>query len=379
MAIPLPSFEFCVPPNPLIGDLRLHAELSLQKLRTGRTSLEFSVTSRSMRRRPTPSRECRQRPTARSSFPPRERSRPTQYRYSVLIARAKELAQQAAQVEAAFLGASVQRDQAAYTLHKARQELTLARRRRCACKRCASPTPNAVKLSQLQQQRTVIQLNAYQDWLNRSLNEHEQLMLQKYAETASQQQQAIKYTALLQVAQATIAAAGAGFGAAAAAAGVTVAYAAASAATSRAGSLRISNATLRYRRCRRLMSAGWMSGHCKVHWRRRILFIAQQEIVLAQDRQEIAEQEKSIADTQASQARDTAEFLGNQFLNVELFDWMTGVLSGVYRSLLRAGDRHGEGRSGAACFRATADATGGHPAGLLDRTELLGLVALRAT
>ena len=65
------------------------------------------------------------------------------------------------------------------------------------------------------------------------------------------------------------------------------------------------------------------------------LQIGQQEIVLAQDRQEIAEQEKSIADTQASQGRDTVEFLGNQFLNVELFDWMTGVLSDVYRSLLQ--------------------------------------------
>src|SRR5439155_26009702 len=63
--------------------------------------------------------------------------------------------------------------------------------------------------------------------------------------------------------------------------------------------------------------------------------IGQQEIVLAQDRQEIAEQEKSIADTQASQARDTVEFLGNQFLTVELFDWMTGVLSGVYQTLLQ--------------------------------------------
>ena len=41
------------------------------------------------------------------SIPGAQAVRPTVYRYAVLIARAKELAQQAAQVEALFLGAAV--------------------------------------------------------------------------------------------------------------------------------------------------------------------------------------------------------------------------------------------------------------------------------
>ena len=76
----------------------------------------------------------------------------------MLIARAKELAQQAAQVEAAFLGAAVQRDQAAYTLHKARQELTLAQAQVRLQALRVTDASNAVKLAQLQQQRAVIQL-----------------------------------------------------------------------------------------------------------------------------------------------------------------------------------------------------------------------------
>src|SRR5205823_3546017 len=43
--------------------------------------------------------------------------------------------------------------------------------------------------------------------------------------------------------------------------------------------------------------------------------IGRQEVTLAQDRTQIVQQEKTIAETQASQARDTIEFLGHFSLN----------------------------------------------------------------
>jgi len=65
--------------------------------------------------------------------------------------------------------------------------------------------------------------------------------------------------------------------------------------------------------------------------------IGRQEITLAQDQTQIVQQEKSIAETQATQARDTIEFLSNQFTGFELFDWMSGILADIYRSLLQQG------------------------------------------
>ena len=220
MATPIApaSFQFCVPPNPTIGDLRLHAQLNLRKLRTGRN---IAGIRREVDAYAAPTDIVTGMPVAVSgqiNVPPARAVRPTVYRYSVLIARAKELAQQAAQVEAAFLGASIQRDQEAYTLHQARQELTLAQSQVRLQSLRLTDASNSVKLAELQQQRAIIQLNTYQEWINRGLNEHEQIMLQKYSEAALEKRTAAVQAAAAQVAQAVVTAAGAGVGGAAAAA-----------------------------------------------------------------------------------------------------------------------------------------------------------------
>src|SRR5207245_6282288 len=132
-----------------------------------------------------------------------------------------------------------------------------------------------------------------------------------------------------------ITAAGAGFGAAAAAAGVTVAYTAATAAALRTGELAsterdISVATLQASHERRRDE--WMLQSALAAQDAQI---GRQEVTLARDRTQIVQQEKSIAETQASQARDTIEFLANRFTGFELYDWMSGLLSDAYRSILQ--------------------------------------------
>src|SRR5207253_2362441 len=49
----------------------------------------------------------------------------------------------------------------------------------------------------------------------------------------------------------------------------------------------------------------------------------------------ITVQQKSIADTQESQARDTVEFLANRFTGPDLWDFMIGIYGDVYRALLQ--------------------------------------------
>jgi hypothetical protein len=56
--------------------------------------------------------------------------------------------------------------------------------------------------------------------------------------------------------------------------------------------------------------------------------IARQQVV-------VAAQELRVSELQASHARETMEFLGNKFLNADMYDWMARVLSSVYAFFLQ--------------------------------------------
>ena len=63
--------------------------------------------------------------------------------------------------------------------------------------------------------------------------------------------------------------------------------------------------------------------------------IGNQQIRVAQDRGRITGQERVIAQLDADNAEQTVEFLAGKFTNVDLYDWMAGVLEGVYRYFLQ--------------------------------------------
>ncbi len=339
MSIPInpPSFQFCIPPNPTIGLLRTHAELSLQKLRTGRNIAGirrdvdiYAAATDTITGMPVIVNGQINLPGARTV-------RPTVYRYSVLIARAKELAQQAAQVEALYFGVVVKRDEASYSLQQARQELTLTQAQVRLQSLRLREANDAVKLAELQEQRAVIQLTTYQNWISRGLNEYEQLMLERYRDAAllkagvaasSAYGQALQVQSIAATASTTSNALGA-----------AVAALASSAATMTGAVLSGALALVE--------SQGQIQATLASHERRvdewtlqsaiatQDSQIGRHEVTLAQDRTQIVQQEKTISETQATQARDTIEFLSNQFAGFELFDWMTGILSDAYRSLLQ--------------------------------------------
>lgn len=56
---------------------------------------------------------------------------------------------------------------------------------------------------------------------------------------------------------------------------------------------------------------------------------------MANDHVEIVNQEKVIEELKTSQAKDTIEFLTTKFISVNLYDWMSGILEGVYRFFLQ--------------------------------------------
>ncbi|MCI0422785.1 MAG: hypothetical protein L0312_26790, partial [Acidobacteria bacterium] len=63
--------------------------------------------------------------------------------------------------------------------------------------------------------------------------------------------------------------------------------------------------------------------------------IGAQQVRIAEDQVRVVGQERRIAEMQADHAQESVDFLTNKFTNVELYDWMSSVLEGVYSFFLQ--------------------------------------------
>jgi hypothetical protein len=119
--------EFCVPSNPYISILRLHAEVNLFKIQTYRN---ISGDERELDPYSTDIDIANGLPTiglnGQIQLSRSLALNPKSYRYQALIERAKQLVSQAQQIEAAFLFALEKRDAEYYNLIKARQDVRLS-------------------------------------------------------------------------------------------------------------------------------------------------------------------------------------------------------------------------------------------------------------
>ena len=70
-------------------------------------------------------------------------------------------------------------------------------------------------------------------------------------------------------------------------------------------------------------------------YRRQDVAIGNQQLRIAQDGVLVTTQERVITQLEADNASRTVDFLSMKFTNVELYDWMAGVLQGVYRYFLQ--------------------------------------------
>lgn len=334
--LPAPPLRFCVPADPMIRTLRTHAELGLAKLRSGRN---IAGMRREVPAYSAPTDTVTGMPIAVNGqivLPGVHAIPPTAHRYAVLIARAKELAAYAAQIEGQYQATLERLDDARYSLLRARQELTLTTAQVRLQKLRVAEANKGVKLSQLQSERALIQQQTYETWIANGLNAYEQQLLDSYLRLAKRQKDQATAVAAIQTAQAFGQAATAPTGKeGAAAAMATVVGALALGATGTAWAIANAQADISV--------ASLMASHERrlEEWRLQAALAAQdqkigaQEVDLAQGEVAIAEMEQSISETQETQARDTVEFLGNRPTGVELFDFMSGVLADVYRTLLQ--------------------------------------------
>jgi len=261
--------------------------------------------------------------------------RPTQYRYQTLIERAKELVNIAQQMEAAFLSALERRDLEAYNELKARQDVQLTRAGVRLQDIRIQSAQNGVTLAELQQTRAQLQVESYQEWIDAGLNEWEQSMIQSYETAGAARVMSAFFDAATQIAQAATTAATASFGAAAAVASAAVVSIMAAGRYMATGEAIMTETQAQ-------VASVWASfERRKQEWElqkalaQQDVVIGSQQIMLANDQVQIARQERTIANMQSEHAETIANFLANKFTNVELYDWMSGILEGVYSFFLQ--------------------------------------------
>jgi hypothetical protein len=269
------------PPNPIWPPLLSHAQSNLAKIRNGLNIAGLPMTASSA-----------------------TVYLPSQYPYSVLIARAKNLVGIAQQVESSYLSALEQRDADTYSALQASNDIQVAGASVTLAQLKVNDAVDGVAAAQLQQSKANVEYNYYDTLIGNGLNVYEEAGL------ASMSLAVLANGLGIFNIQKNILDPGA-----------SVASAASAAA-------QLADTQASYER----RAEGWQ-------YQRNLadqdIQIAGQQIVLAQDQQEIAVQEQSVATIQLNNATEVLKFLSNKFTNAELFDWMSGVLGQVYAHFLQ--------------------------------------------
>lgn len=292
-----PAHPFGLAPS--VEALRLHAESNLRKLRLGRNIAGLE----------------RQRSSALAAGAAVAPRQPTPYRYAALVARAKELAQTASQMEAALLAALEKRDGESYNLLKATQDVELA----CATKALhdlrVQEATDGKTLAVLQKGRAEIQFDHFNALINDGVNRNEKLAL------GAEALGVVLSGGAGLIASELIESTGLGV-----LDDVFKAFGQGGSVLGGVGSLFSQFATHDRReeewRLNRSLAAKDKE-------------IGDQQILIATDQFNIATQEQTIAGFQRDHAAATVQFLAGKFTNVELYEFMSEVLDGVYRFFLQ--------------------------------------------
>jgi hypothetical protein len=321
--------------SPTLLALQLKVAVQLAKIRQGRNIAGLQ------RRTPQLDEPLAALPTAGIGVPapPDSSARtPTPYRFRVLLDRARQLVALAQQLEAAYLGAVEKHDQAEYRRADAGYGLELADATVELQTRRLVEARQGKTIANQQSSRAAWLSGQYQTRLDADLNEYERAALDNIWQVKTLRDVIAGIDAALGVAQqaqqaASITSFFDSFGVKQGiAAGIAVAYIGKGIAT---GFLDAQEASLQ--------SNQMLASHERQmdEWRLQKgladqdKLIADQQVLLASDHVSVAEQEKAVADVQSRHARAIVDLLDRQFTNAELYEWMSGVLTGIYRYLLQ--------------------------------------------
>jgi hypothetical protein len=337
-----PRFEFCIPRNPLIALLRLRYEANWFKLNN---CMNLAGQHREVPAYAAPTDTYSGLPVAdiggTAALTAIARVLPTQYRYRVLIERARQFVSMAQQMEGSYLLFIEKRDQEAYNILRARQDLGVA---------TANVTLQDMKVTEATDGQTLA--DAQFDRSEESLAFYKELLEGKDLATGLEAAALIltyvtmgihfgvavaKGAAVVAAGLAgdtvkTAADAGTTFGAATVASAVASAVMDPTVYGGITGGLSTLTSALSMQASFERRKRDWM-------FQRELAGIdkdiAAAQQTLAKDRYEIALQEKHIADMSAANASEALNFLNTKFTSAELYSWMGGIVGSIYRYLLQ--------------------------------------------
>ncbi len=322
-------FSFCVPPNPLLRAIKLRAELNLYKINNWRN---IAGVERELEPFAAPTDTSSGMPTIGAGgqlvVPGLAAMPSTPYRYSALIDRAKQLAQQAMQMEAAFLASLEKTDKEAYDLLNAKADVRLAQAGLRLQDLQVQQAQDSVELAQLQRERSSIQSRTYQDWISAGLSPDEQALLGWYDWLEAYQIVAVQLGAAVEGMTGGVAT------------GVNpyleAAFQIANAGKAIADSLAI-NAQIQINKLSVLISLEqkvqeWSLQKALAD---QDIRIGDEQVQIANEQVRVSQQQRMIDQMKADHAQEVVDFLANKFTNKELYDWMSGVLQGVYSFFLQ--------------------------------------------
>ena len=332
---PKVKFAFCIPPNPALDALRQAAETNLFKIRNCRN---IAGLERQLEPYAGPTDTTTGLPSISDDgqlvLPGTVKFPPTPYRFRVLIERARQLVSYAQQIELSMLTAMEKKDLEAFQLLEARQQLQLTRAGVRLQQLRVTEAQDGVRLAELQQERAQIQLSHFETLLSEGMTPLEKAAI-AMLETATSFHQASAILSFVAAAL-QLAAAGAAIGTNATSEklGLT-----GSSVASMGGGL--SSLAAAYSSSSSVLAMYASHERQAQEWELQRSLAAQdvriggQSIRLAEDRVRIVGQEYAIAQLEADHAEATVDFLTRKFTNVELYDWMSGVLEGVYSYFLQ--------------------------------------------
>ncbi|MBN1254273.1 MAG: hypothetical protein JXA50_03275 [Deltaproteobacteria bacterium] len=332
---PYVNFSFCIPPNPMINVLELMAENNLHKIRTCRNIMGMK---REVTLYAAPTDTTSGMPSigagGQLAIPALLTPPPTPYRFQTLLRRAKELADRTMQMEALMLAAIEKADEGAYRMMQARNDLQLARSGESLQQLYVKEAVDNVTLAELQKEKAQVAIDYYQAWLDAGLNQYEKGMIEEYYRASRAQQATAHFEAALQSAQAMTVANTADYSIAMAIANAAIV---AGLSVARVGEV---ITTIEAETNVHILSLYATHERSSQQWEmqkslsEKDIYIGDQQIKIANDHVDIANKQLDISRMKTDLAEDTIHFLDTKFTNVELYEWMSGVLEDLYSYFL---------------------------------------------
>lgn len=334
-----PTFQFCIPPNPVLKGLRLRAELNLTKLRSCRN---IAGIKRELDSYVAPTDITTGLSAVGASgqllLPGISKVTPTAYRYTTLIERTKQLIQLAAQIEAQMLSSLEKLDTESFNLLKVRQELDLAQAGIHLQDLHINQAKGEVQLAVLQQARADTQQRTYERWLSEGMNSYELELFKNYESLRQVKDKITDANKDIQFYQVNSPSGSDIIG------GVVHIIRTGERDAARKGVIDIWQQSTLLNEVEYNIGVNTLKTSYEYRrrdWELQVALakhdvdIGTHQISLANDRVQIVEQERVISELQANNAKDMVNFLTHKFTNINLYNWMSGILEGIYRYFLQ--------------------------------------------